>query len=321
VSAVRFVLVPVSLIEQVERKEISRDAAWLNVVLLSHVNRKRGDSEVWHTRETLAPEMGVSKASNIDKYIKGLESVGNIKVERRVVGAHKTRNRYTVLNVVPSPIVPTLGPSIVPELGSSIVPESGPELYEEKPHESELDESSHRPDASASGEIPRADARGSVNPKNQHGTVPEILLANVYDDTAASIVVKYLRQHLNVDSPALYLQKIADDGGPSGVQAIVDKATAWKEDLDDHYVGDHEWFTSSCHFDQDVATSLSDLYRDALEIRCTETDLDDAINAVFRSLERGSVGAYRAAMQRLIDQRIAKRAEERESWRRNRRAA
>lgn len=336
-SAVRFVLVPVSLIEQVERREISRDAAWLNVVMLSHVNRKRGDSEIWHTRETLAPEMGVSKASNIDKYVKGLEAAGNIKVERRKVGKHRNKNRYTVLNVVPSSIVPMLGPSVVPESGSSLVPELGPELYEGKPHESKLDESSCAPSSSSSVAEPRSDRKdeeddqreGSKPARKPARTVKqrqqqrrddaskEVLEeTQAIDDLDVKALAAFYEQDERylADDGMLYLAGVIEKDGIDKAAEHLDKA----RDMFGGWIADQrkerdiahrrkeigDWFTR-VHPKMRNLEQVLDAFVSARRDGVADQDLTDGINVVHDGKNNVSFRAYLNAIESVRGRSLA----------------
>jgi hypothetical protein len=146
-------MVPESTYQAVADKKISRDAGWLYSVLLRHRNRKRGTDTVWPTREVLAFEMGIAKASNVDKYLKQLETAGFVLITHQRLGRMKTRNVYTLLHIPSSARSPNFGtterpaetqetaggddsPNLglrSPESGTPVVPKLGPEPYEVLP--------------------------------------------------------------------------------------------------------------------------------------------------------------------------------------------
>lgn len=128
--AAPFVALPVAVLQAVIDRKISRDAGWLYACLLSHLNRKSGQRTVWPSRETLAKEMGISKAANVDKYVEQLESQGLIAVERQQPGKLRTRNTYVLLCIAGQPRYPRIGTTDRPAktcvfAGQHVVPESG----------------------------------------------------------------------------------------------------------------------------------------------------------------------------------------------------
>lgn len=78
-----FVAVPAQLAELVRAGELSRDAAWLYVILLSYVNRSAGTTRVWPARKTLAAAMGLRVTRAVDRYLAELERADLITIERR----------------------------------------------------------------------------------------------------------------------------------------------------------------------------------------------------------------------------------------------
>lgn len=151
-----FIALPVAVLEAVIARKISRDAAWLYACLLYHLNRKRGGNRVWPSREELAIEMGITKPSNVDKYVRQLVDAGFVMVsQQRTSGGLKTRNIYTLLclrDEVRSPKTGTSGrpaktqitaagandPKLglrSPDSGTQVVPKLGPEPDEVPPEE------------------------------------------------------------------------------------------------------------------------------------------------------------------------------------------
>jgi hypothetical protein len=129
-EADRYVAVPIKLLDALTERAITPAAFSLAVVMLSHVNRKRGDWVIWPSRQILASKMRLRKADNIDKYVRELEKADLIKVERRQEARTKTKNRYdlTALAVRVREIPPKQGPSIPPDQGVSIPPGEGPSI-------------------------------------------------------------------------------------------------------------------------------------------------------------------------------------------------
>jgi hypothetical protein len=129
-EADRYVAVPIKLLDALAERAITPAAFSLAVVMLSHVNRKRGDWVIWPSRQILASKMRLRKADNIDKYVRELEKADLIKVERRQEARTKTKNRYdlTALAVRVREIPPKQGPSIPPDQGVLIPPGKGPSI-------------------------------------------------------------------------------------------------------------------------------------------------------------------------------------------------
>ncbi|MFD8533891.1 hypothetical protein ACFV0L_41430 [Streptosporangium canum] len=76
---------------------ISAPAQALYVQAAMHINQKRGDEEVWPTREDLAARLGYKKPATVDPYIKELVELGAFDVyTRRFAGGMRARNRYVV---------------------------------------------------------------------------------------------------------------------------------------------------------------------------------------------------------------------------------
>jgi biotin operon repressor len=174
-NAGAYTMLPDVVYQAVKEKVISRDAGWLYAVMLRHRNRKRGDNIIWPSREVLAGEMGISKASNVDKYVKQLETAGFIVTTHQQIGRMKTRNMYTLMHIPSSSrspnigtterpaetqgtpaqhVVPTLGLRS-PNIGTQVVPTLGPEPDEVHPEEKPS--SSRQPYRSRIAEVTGAD--------------------------------------------------------------------------------------------------------------------------------------------------------------------
>jgi len=98
----RYVLVPADLVALVADGKLSKEAAWLYVVLLGHHNRTRRDNDVWPSRAVMAQGMGLSKPQSVDKYLVELRAAGLIVSERRKRSSDmNTSSKHTLLLFVP----------------------------------------------------------------------------------------------------------------------------------------------------------------------------------------------------------------------------
>jgi len=96
-----FVRLPHPIMSAVEGHKISHGAGYLYGVMLSCRNERRGDNEVWPSREWMAAKMGLTQPRAVDKYLTELESANLIlKSKRRTSGGMRARNTYTLL-VIP----------------------------------------------------------------------------------------------------------------------------------------------------------------------------------------------------------------------------
>lgn len=97
-----FALVPADLITLVSDGKLSKEAAWLYVVLLSHHNRSRRDDDVWPSRSVMAQKLGLKKPQSVDKYLEELRTAGLIVSERRKRSSDmNTSSKHTLLLTVP----------------------------------------------------------------------------------------------------------------------------------------------------------------------------------------------------------------------------
>lgn len=74
---------------------LTPQALALYTVLLSHVNRERGDNLAWPSMDTLATILGFGKRQSIIRYLGELERRGAVTVETRACATGR-RNFYTV---------------------------------------------------------------------------------------------------------------------------------------------------------------------------------------------------------------------------------
>jgi hypothetical protein len=154
-----FVPVPTQLLELVKAGVLSRDAAWLYVVLLGHLNHDRvktGDTKVWPARKTLAAAIGLRVARAVDRYLAELERAGMISIERRKTDKGDDDTNVYVLrrvhrggsapqNTTPQPaetgvtparkVVPGGTPGVVPGGTPGVVLRGAHELEEVDPEE------------------------------------------------------------------------------------------------------------------------------------------------------------------------------------------
>lgn len=101
-STPTFVLVPTDLIDIVSAGKLTKEAAWLYVVLLSHHNRQRRDNDVWPSRQVLADKCGLKKPQSVDKYLAELREAGLIVSERRKRSSDmNTSSKHTLLMTTP----------------------------------------------------------------------------------------------------------------------------------------------------------------------------------------------------------------------------
>jgi len=99
-----FVRLPLAMLDLVADGKVSKNAAWLYVLLLSHVNWKRGDAKVWPSRRSLAERMNMAQPRAVDRYVEELKDAGVLSVDRRkVAGAGNDTNLYTLLLLPPPP--------------------------------------------------------------------------------------------------------------------------------------------------------------------------------------------------------------------------
>jgi len=92
-----FVKVPLALMDMVAEGALSRDAAWLLLVLARHINRKSGNTNVWPSRGTLAKAMNLRQARGVDTYLTELETQKCIVITERWDGDKQLPNMYTVM--------------------------------------------------------------------------------------------------------------------------------------------------------------------------------------------------------------------------------
>lgn len=102
-SAEPFVKVPVALLAMVERRDLSERAAMLYILLLTHVNTKRGDYKVWPSRRKLARKMLFTVTRSVDRYIAELVDAKLILRDHRwrADDMISDTNMYTLL-LIPS---------------------------------------------------------------------------------------------------------------------------------------------------------------------------------------------------------------------------
>lgn len=62
----RYVLVPADLVALVAEGQLTKEAAWLYIVLLGHHNRARKDNDVWPSRAVMAQGMGLKKPQSVE---------------------------------------------------------------------------------------------------------------------------------------------------------------------------------------------------------------------------------------------------------------
>lgn len=91
-----FVMVPLDLLAMVADGKLSKNAAWLYVLMLTHLNQRRGDTKVWPSRRKLAERMNLSQTRGVDRYIAELEHAGLIERDRRRDGRVNDTNLYTL---------------------------------------------------------------------------------------------------------------------------------------------------------------------------------------------------------------------------------
>lgn len=101
-TGTRYVLVPADLVALVAEGHLTKEAAWLYVVLLGHHNRARRDNDVWPSRAVMAQGMGLKKPQSVDKYLDELRHTGLIVSERRKRASDmNTSSKHTLLLFVP----------------------------------------------------------------------------------------------------------------------------------------------------------------------------------------------------------------------------
>lgn len=91
-----FVKAPLKLMDMVADGDLSRDAAWLFLVLARHINRRSGHTKVWPSREKLAAAMGLKQPRGVDRYLAELEKAGLITITEQWAGGMQRPNVYTV---------------------------------------------------------------------------------------------------------------------------------------------------------------------------------------------------------------------------------
>jgi hypothetical protein len=81
---------------------IKPQAQALYVHLVMHLNRERGDSQVWPSQEALASRLGLSRVQSLTPYFKQLEELGALDMQiTRYQGGMRQRYVYTVHLVPP----------------------------------------------------------------------------------------------------------------------------------------------------------------------------------------------------------------------------
>jgi hypothetical protein len=151
-----FVAVPAQLPELVKDGAVSRDAAWLYVILLSYVNRSARTARVWPARKSLATAMGLRAPRAVDRYLAELERAELIVIERRKRPDGVNETSVYVLrllwdggsapqNTTPRPaetsvvaaqgVVPASAPGVVPASAPGVVLHSAHDLEEVDPEE------------------------------------------------------------------------------------------------------------------------------------------------------------------------------------------
>ncbi|WP_156056637.1 helix-turn-helix domain-containing protein [Streptosporangium roseum] len=90
--------VPFAMVaEWVMLSGISAQAQALYVQACMHLNQRRGDGEVWPSRDDLAARLGYSRAATVDPYIKELVTLGAFTVStRRFANGMRARNHYII---------------------------------------------------------------------------------------------------------------------------------------------------------------------------------------------------------------------------------
>lgn len=134
----------------------SRGAKALYFVLRSHVNRGRGDDQVWPTQEVLADLLGISKPERIKPLTDELVALGAVETERvRYARGMRQRLIYTVHEAPPQGYA---GPLSLADYYRARTPEN--------------DKTPGQPDTPKSGGSGTPKNGGSRPPKNGGGTIP-----------------------------------------------------------------------------------------------------------------------------------------------------
>ncbi|MEV4182963.1 hypothetical protein AB0J28_16180 [Streptosporangium canum] len=94
--------VPFAMVaEWVMLSGISAQALYVQACM--HLNQRRGDGEVWPSRDDLAARLGYSRAATVDPYIKELVALGAFTVStRRFANGMRARNHYIIHKEPPS---------------------------------------------------------------------------------------------------------------------------------------------------------------------------------------------------------------------------
>ncbi|HLL69081.1 MAG TPA: hypothetical protein VK453_25700 [Micromonosporaceae bacterium] len=248
-SDVAYVAVPTAVVRMLADGRIHHTAFALYSVMLSKVNRKRGDRVIWPSKETLAGELNMKKADNLDKYIAQLEAAGLVLKQRRRESRTKTTNRYVLastgghvsippgegVSIPPDEgvshdaippgqdeIPPVQGVEIPPGEGCEIPPVQGVEPTELEPTEvNQLKE----PTASSSSSAPSApkprtaeedeEARRSKidtrKRRERAAAKRKILNRTDADDEQAEMLLDYLVENYNARNLDRYVDGVSDD--------------------------------------------------------------------------------------------------------------
>jgi hypothetical protein len=252
-----FVKLPAELIGMVADGRLSITAAWLYVLLLSHVNYKRRDGKVWPSRKTLATKLQLKTARAVDRYVTELTKAGLIERERRVDGKANDTNMYTLAVVCWPPedatdpeggSAPqsTRGGALANTRGSApqntgVVLPRAPELDRSELDRSELDEeeldqpslsAGHEPTVAASSvNAPQPREREADFSDHQFPTMEHRILAKYgWLDKQADHLIKALTERYDIWGTGWWIT--ADKNGtlPERIQELADEEIASKPD-------------------------------------------------------------------------------------------
>jgi hypothetical protein len=184
-----------------------------------------------------------------------------------------------------SSVTPDLGVLVTPKSGVLVTPDLGVEQEEvepEEPNKEEEDtdvapaltrsahENDHQPVAN---EPKRKPARRLRTHDEEDAEVRRIMLDENGDDENFESLIDYLRRDLQVDHVDVYLQSVIDEGGPSALAALVEKALGWEANLGERTSFVQDWMLKNRGMSTVDALTVSMAWYDALAIRCEDNDL------------------------------------------------
>lgn len=204
--------------------------------------------------------------------------------------------------------------------GNWISGDGKPDTKKTRSQETSNDLENRSPGASAGAEAPASPLtrRGSETEHDQDVEATNFLLTNLYSGIyrvdLTEIVIEFLRKDRDVDKPAEYLVSIYERGGQTGLEAIVEKALDWYDDLEAGRASDHKLFAEDWGMAPAEAATLADAFREAIAIRCDDDDLSAAVNEIHSDPTPVTLNACLAAIQPVIDARRDARRRKKEAW-------